>query len=117
MYAMLILLACVVICEPFSVGTAPDTLYRVAGASDDWARGGAGIKVTENIIPFENIVLAVDLAVRVAGRGVRLPVARLLHPAGGPAAVLHCTALCFIVQVGSSLLAGLRAMTAYSTAR
>ena len=57
------LLAFVVICEPFSVGTAPDTLYRVAGASDDWARGGAGIKVTENIIPFENIVLAVDLAV------------------------------------------------------
>jgi len=26
------------------VGQAPETLYRVAGASDDWAKGEAGIK-------------------------------------------------------------------------
>jgi len=30
--------------QGYDVGTAPETLYRVAGASDDWARGEAGIK-------------------------------------------------------------------------
>jgi len=28
----------------YDVGQAPETLYRVAGASDDWAKGEAGIK-------------------------------------------------------------------------
>jgi len=30
--------------QGYDVGQAPETLYRVAGASDDWARGQAGIK-------------------------------------------------------------------------
>jgi len=30
--------------QGYDVGTATETLYRVAGASDDWARGEAGIK-------------------------------------------------------------------------
>lgn len=30
--------------EPYSYGQAPDTIYRVSGGSDDWARGAAGIK-------------------------------------------------------------------------
>jgi len=30
--------------EQYDVGQAPETIYRVAGASDDWARGEAGIK-------------------------------------------------------------------------
>jgi len=30
--------------EGYSYGQAPDTIYRVTGGSDDWARGRAGIK-------------------------------------------------------------------------
>ena len=30
--------------QDYSYGQAPDTVYRVTGGSDDWARGEAGIK-------------------------------------------------------------------------
>ena len=30
--------------QGYTYGQAPNTVYRVAGGSDDWARGAAGIK-------------------------------------------------------------------------